>query len=124
VKPAAKHRRVKSSGGMDMTEFIQVITTVDSRENAVKIAERLLERRLAGCVQVSGPITSSYWWEGRIETSEEWYCVIKTAAGLYKDVEREIVSAHPYEVPEILALPVVDGSKPYLDWLADSMRRG
>lgn len=105
-----------------MTEFIQVVTTADSRENAVKIAERLLECRLAGCVQVGGPITSSYWWKGRIETSEEWYCVIKTEAGLYKDVEREIISVHPYEAPEILSLPVVDGNKSYLDWLADSLR--
>lgn len=55
-----------------MTEFIQVITTVDSKENAEKIAEKLLKLQLAGCIQVYGPITSTYWWKGKLETSYEW----------------------------------------------------
>lgn len=105
-----------------MTDYVQVVTTADTRENATKIAQHLLDRRLAGCVQVSGPITSSYWWKGKVETAEEWYCVIKTAAQRYAEVEREIRVVHPYEEPEILAFPVIFGSKTYLEWLADSMR--
>jgi len=105
-----------------MTDFIQILTTTDTKETAERIARRLLERRLAGCVQVSGPITSSYWWKGKIETSEEWACAIKTRAEQYPEVEREICAVHPYEVPEILAFPVALGSKTYLSWLADSVR--
>ncbi len=104
-----------------MTDFLQVVTTTDTKEQASHIAQHLLERRLAGCVQVSGPITSSYWWQGKIETCDEWYCVIKTAADRYAQVEREIRAVHPYAEPEIIALPVVFGSKSYLDWLASSL---
>jgi periplasmic divalent cation tolerance protein len=105
-----------------MTAFIQVVTTVDTKDHATRIAQHLLDRRLAGCVQVTGPITSSYWWKGKIETSEECYCVIKTAADRYTEVEREIRAVHPYEEPEILAFPVVSGSKTYLQWLAGSVK--
>lgn len=105
-----------------MADCIQVVTTTDTRENANKIAKHLLDLRLAGCVQVGGPIASSYWWKGKIETAEEWCCVIKTVAERYEDVEREIRAVHPYEEPEILAFPVVSGSKTYLKWLADSVK--
>lgn len=105
-----------------MTDCIQVVTTVDTRENADKIARCLLDCRLAGCVQVDGPIASSYWWQGKVETAEEWRCVIKTTAARYAEVEREIRAAHPYEEPEILAVRAVAGSVTYLAWLADSVR--
>ena len=105
-----------------MTDYIQVVTTVDDREKAGQIARHLLERRLAGCVQVDGPIVSAYWWQGEIETAEEWRCVIKTSADRYADVERAIRAVHPYDEPEILACPVVFGSETYLAWLQDSMQ--
>lgn len=105
-----------------MTGFVQVVTTTDTKDRATTIARHLLNRRLAGCVQVTGPIISSYWWKGKIETSEEWCCVIKTAADRYQEVEREVRAVHSYEEPEILAFPVVSGSKTYLDWLAGSMK--
>lgn len=105
-----------------MTEYIQVMTTVDSSEDAQDIAEALVERRLAGCVQVVGPITSTYRWEGAVTTDEEWLCLIKTSADLYPILERELEALHPYDVPEILALPVVRGSQAYLDWLGDELR--
>jgi periplasmic divalent cation tolerance protein len=82
-----------------MTEFIQVVTTVDTKERADTIARRLLEGRLAGCVQVAGPISSSYWWKGRLETAAEWFCVVKTSAGLYDEVEAAIRAVHTYEFP-------------------------
>ncbi len=105
-----------------MTDFLQVVTAIDSRERASEIARRLLDRRLAGCVQVSGPVESSYWWKGKIETAQEWICVIKTAVDRFAEVENEIRAAHPYEVPEILAFPAAAGSRGYLDWLADALR--
>jgi periplasmic divalent cation tolerance protein len=100
-----------------LTDAVQVMTAVDSREAADRIARELLEARLAACVQVLGPVQSRYWWNGRIEEAEEWLCLAKTRLGLYPDVERAIIAAHPYETPEVLAIPVLDGSAAYLDWL-------
>jgi periplasmic divalent cation tolerance protein len=100
-----------------MTGFIQVITTVGSQDEAEQIARVLVERRLAACVQVSGPITSVYRWQGRIETSVEWSCTAKTSSGLYAAVGAAIRELHSYQVPEILAVPVAAGSAAYLEWL-------
>jgi periplasmic divalent cation tolerance protein len=105
-----------------MNEFIQVVTTAGSKDEASKIGRHLLELRLSGCIQVSGPITSSYWWKGAIESSDEWYCIVKTKAKFYAEVEREIRSVHSYEEPEILAFPVEDGSASYLAWLSSCLR--
>ena len=105
-----------------MSDTIQVMTTVGSREDAQRIANALVERRLAGCVQVIGPITSTYRWEGAVETDQEWLCLIKSSADLYPTLERELEELHPYDVPEILAVPVLQGSPGYLDWLEDQLR--
>ena len=107
-----------------MTNVVQVITTVDTREEAVRIAKLLVERKLAACAQVAGPITSAYWWEGAVQTDEEWYCVLKTLEEQYEDVERGITDVHPYDEPEILALPVVAGSRGYLDWVRRTVSGG
>lgn len=101
-----------------MTDAVQVMTAVDSREAADRIARGLLEARLAACVQVIGPVRSRYWWKGAIEQAEEWVCLVKTRHGLYAEVERAIIAAHPYETPEVLAIPVIEGSATYLGWLA------
>jgi periplasmic divalent cation tolerance protein len=99
-------------------EFVQILTTTATQGDAQAIADALVERRLAGCVQVLGPLTSTYRWEGRIERSEEWVCQIKTRAELYPQVEQAIRAVHKYQTPEILALPVTAGSGGYLSWLA------
>ncbi|MFQ6090795.1 MAG: divalent-cation tolerance protein CutA [Candidatus Bipolaricaulia bacterium] len=100
-----------------MAEFIQVITTIDLEERAAEIAQRLLEGRLAACVQVLGPVRSRYRWEGKIEEAEEWLCLIKARAADYSKIESLIKELHPYEVPEILAMPITAGNPQYLDWL-------
>jgi len=100
-----------------MTEFIQVITSVDSEGKAGEIARRLLEERLAACVQVLGPVRSGYWWKEKIEEAEEWLCLIKAKAADYERIESSIKEVHPYEVPEILALPITAGNPRYLEWL-------
>ncbi len=100
-----------------MDEFIQVMTTTGTRENARQIARAVVEKRLAACAQVIGPIESTYWWEGRVETAEEWLCLIKSRRDVYPTLAQAIREVHPYAVPEILAIPVVGGSKAYLDWL-------
>ena len=100
-----------------MSEYIQVITTTPSRELAQQIAEKLVEDKSAACAQVSGPITSIYEWKGKVENEEEWYCVIKTRKDLFREVEESIKTLHSYEVPEIIALPILEGSPAYLAWL-------
>ncbi|MEX2114870.1 MAG: divalent-cation tolerance protein CutA [Pirellulales bacterium] len=104
-----------------MTGFIQIITSVASQAEAERIGRALVERRLAACMHVSGPITSVYRWQDKIETSSEWVCAVKTSAGLYANVEAAIRELHSYEVPEILAAPIVAGSTAYLDWLRSEL---
>jgi periplasmic divalent cation tolerance protein len=96
-------------------EFIQVSTTVDSKERANKIARKLLDERVASCVQVLGFINSIYWWKGRIDQEKEWICLIK--ANDYRKIEATIKKWHPYEIPEILAFPVLYGNTDYLRWI-------
>ena len=100
-----------------MSEFILVTTTAPTKEDAAKIATALLEQRLAACVQILGPIESRYWWNGTIEQSPEWLCLIKTIRGKFTAVDAAIRANHSYEVPEIVACPIELGSEPYLDWL-------
>lgn len=100
-----------------MAEFIQVMTTIDSKEGAQKIAEALVAKRLAACVQVAGPITSTYWWQGEMEIAQEWQCIAKTCNELYERVEQAIGEIHPYDTPEIVVLPLITGNKRYLDWI-------
>ena len=104
-----------------MDEFIQVFTTTGNRADASRIAETLVERRLAGCVQVLGPISSTYRWQGTVETEEEWLCLIKAGRDTYSELETAIRELHPYDTPEILAMPVVDGSADYLAWLRQAL---
>jgi periplasmic divalent cation tolerance protein len=104
-----------------MDRFIQVTTTTDKREDAERIARSLVERRLAGCVQILGPVTSIYRWKGKIETAGEWLCLIKSREDLYGAIEAAIRSLHPYETPEIIAVPVTAGSGDYLDWLRNEL---
>jgi periplasmic divalent cation tolerance protein len=100
-----------------MEPAIQVMTTTEKRQDAEKIAGILIEKRLAACVQIVGPVLSIYRWKENIERTEEWQCHIKTRAGLYGAVEAAIKANHPYETPEIVALPILQGSREYLTWL-------
>ena len=101
-----------------MTEYIQVLTTVEHKTDAEKIAKSLVEKRLAACVQILGPLTSYFHWQGKLDSSVEYLCLIKSRADLFTELEAEITSQHPYEVPEILATPITEGNKDYLNWLA------
>ncbi|HEX4145034.1 MAG TPA: divalent-cation tolerance protein CutA [Pirellulales bacterium] len=104
-----------------MTQFVQVITTVGSRGEAERIAAQLVDQRLAACVQVVGPVSSTFRWREAIEISEEWLCLAKTTRDCFSAVERQIRSLHSYELPEIIALPIVAGSTDYLDWIASEV---
>jgi len=100
-------------------EYIQVVTTTASVEEAHRIASALVEGRLAACVQIVGPIESVYRWQGKVETAAEWQCWIKTRRVHYVAIEAAIRGLHSYEVPEILAVPIVAGSEAYLKWLSE-----
>lgn len=100
-------------------QVIQVGTTAAAKSDLEKIADELVQRRLAACVQIGGPMTSRYWWQGKVETAEEWWCVIKTTRDKYDRVEETIRRLHPYDVPDILATPVESGNPDYLKWVAD-----
>ena len=98
---------------------IIVVTQVPDRAVATDLARVLLEQRLAACVNIGAPVESIYHWRGRIETGEEIPVVIKTRHVLYSDVEAAVRKIHPYDTPEIIAIPVVDADARYLAWITD-----
>ncbi|HEX6644074.1 MAG TPA: divalent-cation tolerance protein CutA [Gemmatimonadales bacterium] len=101
-------------------ECVQVTTTVGTRADADAIARALVDRRLAACVQVAGPIASTYRWAGAVEQAEEWYCHVKTTRARSAEVMDAIRALHRYELPEIIAVPL-EGSPEYLRWVAESV---
>lgn len=103
-----------------MTPYIQVVTTLPDRAGAEQLAAQLLEARLAACVQISA-CTSWYRWQGAIEQGEEQVCTIKSRRDLFPALCQAIRASHPYQVPEILASPVVDGGASYLAWLEQEL---
>jgi periplasmic divalent cation tolerance protein len=106
---------------MFMQEMLVVLTTTEKEEDAVKICTALLEKKLAACTQIAGAVKSAYWWEGKIEHASEYLCIIKTTKELYPEVEARIKAEHPYTLPEIIAIPVVAGSKEYLTWITEML---
>lgn len=106
-----------------MKSCIQISTTTETKEQAQEIAKYLVEQKLAACVQISGPIESTYRWKGNVETAGEYLCLVKTLASLFKKVESAIKKLHPYETPEIIAIPIVKGSKEYLNWLDEETEK-
>lgn len=101
-----------------MDDAIVVITNLPDRAAALKLAQALVSNRLAACVNVLAECTSVYRWKGELESAVEIPVMIKTRADRYAEVEAAIRSLHPYELPEIVAVPVVRGFDEYLDWVA------
>ena len=104
-----------------MSDLLQITTTTGTREVAERIAVELVDLRLAACVQVSGPMTSIYRWQGKVENAEEWLCTAKTSREKLPAIQELLKRLHPYEVPELIATPIVDGSEAYLKWLAEQL---
>ncbi len=100
-----------------MTKYLLVITTVPDAEAGQIIAEKIIEERLAACVNLSAAIQSLYWWKEKITQDQEYVLSIKTTNDAYARLEEKILQIHPYEVPEIIALPISGGNKAYLDWV-------
>jgi len=106
-----------------MTDKIVVFCTCASAEDAERIGRSLVESRLAACVNAAPGLRSFYRWQGKIEDAAEHLLIVKSTRALFPEVCAEIIRLHPYEVPEIIALPVVDGSQEYLAWI-DAETRG
>jgi periplasmic divalent cation tolerance protein len=104
-----------------MSELLQVTTTTGTREVAERIAVELVDRRLAACVQVSGPIRSTYRWQGQVESAEEWTCTAKTSRDQLAAIQELLKELHPYELPELVATPITGGSEAYLKWVEEQL---
>jgi periplasmic divalent cation tolerance protein len=103
-------------------EIVVVTTTVASEADADRIARQVVAERLAACAQVQGPIRSTFRWKGEVDQSSEWYCHLKTTRRRVAALAARIAELHSYDVPEILALQVVAGHTPYLDWVEQEVR--
>jgi periplasmic divalent cation tolerance protein len=105
------------------TQPLLVLTTVPDVTHAEAIARRLVDERCAACVTIGGPVRSLYHWRGKTETADEVPMTIKTTTGGYPSVERLIRELHPYELPEIIQVPISGGLQPYLDWIVAETER-
>lgn len=106
-----------TQSSMAMADKGIVFMTASSREEAEKIATRIVEKRLAACVNIVADIKSVYWWEGKICNDREVLCIAKTTAALFDELAAEVKSLHSYEVPEIIFVPIQQGSKDYMAWI-------
>jgi periplasmic divalent cation tolerance protein len=106
-----------------MTDKIVVLNTCSSSEEAEKIARRLIETRLAACVNVLAGARSFYRWQGAIEDAAEYLLLIKTSRACFPDLRAELERLHSYELPEIIVLPIMDGSPNYMNWLDTELKQ-
>lgn len=106
-----------------MTDKIVLLTNCESADEAERLARALVEARLAACVNIVGGVRSVYRWKGAVETASEVMLVIKTSRELLPEAQALIEKLHSYELPEVIALSIVDGSERYLDWLAEGLKR-
>ena len=118
--PSKSFARILSTPGDDVV--VQLTATTDSLEEANVIATALLERRLVACVQIAGPVTSRFWWQGTLDSAAEHVLVAKTTAVRAEAATTLIVETHSYDVPEVLVTPVVGGNPAYLEWVANEVR--
>jgi periplasmic divalent cation tolerance protein len=104
------------------TGKIVVLVTSSSEQEAHKIAGLLLGRRKAACVNIVPRVDSSFWWQGKLDSARENLLIVKTRASLLPEIIELVKSVHSYEVPEIIALPIVDGNEDYLKWIDDEVK--
>ena len=99
------------------SQHLLVLCTCPNRESAEQIATTLVQESLAACVNINHGITSIYKWEERLEKDDELLLLIKTGANAYQALEARIQQLHPYELPEIIAVPIIEGAQSYLEWI-------
>jgi len=108
---------------MKETGKIVILVTTSSEPEAHKIADLLLSRRKAACVNIVPKVESSFWWQGKLDSAKESLLIIKTEASLLSEIVDLVKTAHSYEVPEIIALPIIGGNVDYLKWIGDEARK-
>lgn len=101
---------------------IVVFVTASSKEEAEKITQGLLKDKLAACVNITTGVDSYFWWQGKIDSAKEALLVIKTRKKLFDKLAKKVKKLHSYEIPEIIALPIIKGNKKYLEWINESTR--
>lgn len=106
-----------------MTDKILILVTAKSRRECRKIARHLVESRLAACVNISQAMQSIYRWEGKLTDEREFLLLIKSTRDLFPEVLKAILKIHSYKIPEIICLPIVDGSPEYLNWIGESVKQ-
>ena len=109
---------------MKETGKIVIFITTSTEEEARKISESLLGKRKAACINILPKVDSSFWWQGKLDSAQESLLIIKTKASLLSEIIDLVKSAHSYEVPEIIALPIIGGNEDYLKWIDSEVREG
>jgi len=104
-----------------MAGFIQITITVGTREEGEQLVYSLVKNRLIACGQILGPIQSTYWWKGKIETAQEWMCLAKSREEKFAEIVHQVRSMHSYEVPEIIAVPLIAVDEDYAHWLEEEL---
>jgi periplasmic divalent cation tolerance protein len=104
------------------TGCCQVTTTWPDQNGAENLAVTVVAERLAACAQVLGPISSIFRWKGEVEHASEWYCHLKTTLARYPALQARIRDLHPYDVPEVIAVPIMQGDRDYLQWIHEAVR--
>lgn len=102
-------------------EHILVIVTTANKTEAEKIARALLNERLIACANIIGPAHSLYWWQGKIESAEEHITLMKTRKNLFNKLSEKVKTLHSYQIPEIIAIPIIEGFEPYMKWVDNSL---
>lgn len=105
-----------------MTDKVVIMVTAASRRECRKIARHLVEAKLAACVNITLVVESIYRWEGKLADDKEFLMLIKSTRGLFPQIKAEISKIHSYHTPEIICLPIIDGSRNYLQWIGDSVK--
>jgi periplasmic divalent cation tolerance protein len=106
-----------------VTDKVVIMVTAASRRECRKIARHLVEAKLAACVNITQPVNSIYRWEGKIADEKEFQLLIKSTRQLFPEIKAAISKIHGYHTPEIICLPIIDGSRNYLQWVADSVKQ-
>jgi len=106
----------------DLMSYVVVFMTTSNKEEAVKIVRILLKERLIACANILDPVSSLFWWQGKIDEEKEFLVFMKSRKNLFERLSERVMEIHSYEVPEIIALPIIEGSPPYLDWLKASLQ--
>ena len=106
----------------ELMSYVVVIVTTPNKEEALKIVRSLLKEKLIACANIVGPASSLFWWQGKIDEAKEFLVFMKSHKNLFEKLSERVMEIHSYDVPEIIALPIIEGSPPYLDWLRASLQ--